>query len=111
MRLLLQHVGSALVAGFTGQDCKSRKWEPHTFSTMLLSVNLSAERRNADELTTHVHAGFTQPEAVTEVDVSRAPPAQGVAGMLQAFQKLFERAQGDPFYAVIAYRSFKPIYE
>ena len=42
--------------------------------------------------------------------MSRAPPAQGVAGVLQSFQKLFERAQGDPFYAVIAYRSFKPIY-
>ena len=45
------------------------------------------------------------------MDVSRAPPAQGVAGVFQSFQKLFERAQGDPFYAVIAYRSFKPIYD
>ena len=43
--------------------------------------------------------------------MSRAPPAQGVAGVLRSFQKLFERAQGDPFYAVIAYRSFKPIYD
>ncbi len=56
-------------------------------------------------------AGFTQPEAVTEVDLSKAPPPQGIAGAIQKVQKLFERAQGDPFYAVIAYRGYKPVYE
>ena len=64
-----------------------------------------------EHLVTWGCAGFTRPEAVTEVDVSRALPAQGVARVLQSFQKLFERTQGDPFYAVIAYRSFKPIYD
>ena len=56
-------------------------------------------------------AGFTEPEAVTEVDMSKVPPAQGIAGAIQKVQKLFERAQGDPFYAVIAYRGYKPVYE
>lgn len=43
--------------------------------------------------------------------MSKAPPASGIAGLLGKLQKLFERAQGDPFYAVIAYRGFKPVYE
>ena len=43
--------------------------------------------------------------------MSKAPPAPGIAGLLGKVQKLFERAKGDPFYTVIAYRGFKPVYE
>ena len=43
--------------------------------------------------------------------MSNAPPAQGIAGAIQKVQRLFERAQGDPFYAIIAHRGYKPVYE
>ena len=52
-------------------------------------------------------AGFTEPEAVNDVDLSDAPQPQGIAALLQNAQKLFRRVQGDPFYAVISYRNFK----
>ncbi|EIE19047.1 S-adenosyl-L-methionine-dependent methyltransferase, partial [Coccomyxa subellipsoidea C-169] len=51
--------------------------------------------------------GFTEPEAVNDVDLSDAPQPQGIAALLQNAQKLFRRVQGDPFYAVISYRNFK----
>ena len=51
-------------------------------------------------------AGFTQPEIVTQVGDE---PGRG--GLLQTVQKFFKRAQGDPFYAVVAYRNVKPVYE
>ena len=68
----------------------------------------SAAWSSSDNFTS---AGFTEPEAVTEVDMNKAPPAQGIAGAIQKLQRSFERAQGDPFYAVIAYRGYKPVYE
>lgn len=49
--------------------------------------------------------GFTKPEVVTEVGVA---PDDSVAGKLKRF---FKRSSGDPFYAVIAYRNFKPVYK
>lgn len=49
-------------------------------------------------------AGFTQPEIVTQVGQQRQP-----RGWLGAVQKLLQRSQGDPFYAVISYRNVKPI--
>jgi hypothetical protein len=56
-------------------------------------------------------AGFTEPEGVTEVDLSNAPPLSGLQAALRPFLALFERAAGDPFYAVISYRNYKPVYE
>lgn len=47
-------------------------------------------------------AGFTQPEVVTAVDVE---PDESLLGKLK---QLFVRSSGDPFYAVVAYRNFKP---
>lgn len=49
--------------------------------------------------------GFTKPEVVTEVGVA---PDNSIAGKLKRF---FKRSSGDPFYAVVAYRNFKPRYE
>jgi len=48
-------------------------------------------------------AGFTQPEVITELD---EVVDESILGKLRRF---FSRAQGDPFYAVVAYRNFKPI--
>ncbi|KAG1664736.1 hypothetical protein FOA52_004744 [Chlamydomonas sp. UWO 241] len=63
--------------------------------------------------------GFTQPEALTEVrapDGSAAPSssplaalAQLLPGPLKALARLFERSSSDPFYAVVAYRNFRPM--
>jgi hypothetical protein len=52
-------------------------------------------------------AGFTEPEALMDVDLSDAPPPSGLQSLLQKAQGLFQRMQGDPFYAVISYRNFK----
>jgi SAM-dependent methyltransferase len=50
-------------------------------------------------------AGFTQAEAVTDLgDVVD----DSIFGKLRRF---FARSTGDPFYAVVAYRNFKPIYD
>lgn len=58
--------------------------------------------------------GFTQPEALTEVkpqagdgSATRGGP-QNLPGFLGGFAKLFLRSSSDPFYAVLAYRNFKP---
>jgi SAM-dependent methyltransferase len=48
-------------------------------------------------------AGFTQPEVLTEVSTR---PDDSVLGKLK---RLFARSSSDPFYAVIAYRNFKPV--
>ena len=47
--------------------------------------------------------GFTQPEVITEVGVE---PDRSLMGKLRAFAK---RSSGDPFYAVVAHRNFKPV--
>ncbi|TVU15551.1 hypothetical protein EJB05_39076, partial [Eragrostis curvula] len=50
--------------------------------------------------------GFTQPEVIRKL-----PSAGGGAAQqpLAAFVRLFGMASSDPFYAVIAYRNFKPM--
>ena len=51
-------------------------------------------------------AGFTEPEALTRVDVqTRTGGPFGAA--LTAVRTLWQRSQQDPFYAVLAYRNFK----
>lgn len=55
-------------------------------------------------------AGFTEPEALNDVDLFEAPQPQGLAAVLQNAQKLFRRVQGDPFYAVISYRNIKVVH-
>jgi SAM-dependent methyltransferase len=49
--------------------------------------------------------GFTKPEVITQVG---GAPDVSLVGKLQNFLK---RTQGDPFYAVVAHRNFKPINE
>ena len=56
-----------------------------------------------------MHAGFTEPEALNDVDLSNAPQPQGLAAVWYTAQKMFRRVQGDPFYAVISYRNFKVV--
>ena len=47
--------------------------------------------------------GFTAAEVVTDVAV----PAGGTS-LLERLQRVFARGAGDPFYAVLAYRNYKP---
>ncbi|OUS49613.1 hypothetical protein BE221DRAFT_188922 [Ostreococcus tauri] len=47
--------------------------------------------------------GFTAPEAITDLD---DVVDDSLFGKLR---RLFARSQGDPFYAVVAYRNFRPI--
>ena len=54
-------------------------------------------------------AGFTEPQALNDVDLSEEPQPQGFAAVLRSAQRLFQRVQGDPFYAVISYRNYKPV--
>ncbi|KAK9832709.1 hypothetical protein WJX81_002517 [Elliptochloris bilobata] len=50
--------------------------------------------------------GFTEPEALTDVDV--APPPQGpLAALLSKAKAFLQRSSGDPFYAVVAYRNYR----
>ena len=49
--------------------------------------------------------GYTQPEVITSMEVK---PDESIVGKIKSF---FKRAQGDPFYAVVAYRNFKPVHE
>ncbi|KAK9824399.1 hypothetical protein WJX72_010015 [[Myrmecia] bisecta] len=53
--------------------------------------------------------GFTQPEAITQVEVKQ--PTEGVQGLLAKLSGFMKRAQGDPFYAIVAYRNFKPVHD
>jgi hypothetical protein len=55
-------------------------------------------------------AGFTEPEALTDVDVSPPPPG-ALAALLSRLTSLLQRASGDPFYAVVAYRSYRRLPE
>jgi hypothetical protein len=56
--------------------------------------------------------GYTEPEVVLQVPLP-AGQQQG-SGLLQLLpkqlQQFFARASSDPFYAVLAYRNFKPDY-
>ena len=45
------------------------------------------------------------------MDLSSAPKPSGFAALLRPVQRLLERSQGDPFYAVVSHRNFKPTYE
>ena len=49
--------------------------------------------------------GFTQPEIVKNV------PPKADASLLSGMMRLIGLYRTDPFYAVIAYRNFKPVYE
>ena len=49
--------------------------------------------------------GFTKAEVITEVGVE---PDDSIIGKMKRF---FQRSSGDPFYAVVAYRNFKPVVE
>ena len=51
-------------------------------------------------------AGFTEPEALTDVDVSPPPPG-ALAALLSRMTSLWQRASGDPFYAVVSYRNYR----
>jgi hypothetical protein len=44
-----------------------------------------------------------------QVGGEKKPLAGGVSGFLAGFQKLMEAGQKDPFYAVVAYRNFRPV--
>ena len=50
-------------------------------------------------------AGFTAPEVITDLDDI------GDDSLFSKFRRFFQRSQSDPFYAVVAYRNFKPVYE
>jgi hypothetical protein len=50
--------------------------------------------------------GFTQPEVVRKLP---SPGGGSSASPLDAVIRLFGMANSDPFYAVIAYRNFKPM--
>lgn len=54
-------------------------------------------------------AGFTEPQALNDVDLSEEPLPQGFAAVLQNARRLFQTVQGDPFYAVISYRNYKRV--
>lgn len=57
-------------------------------------------------------AGFTEPEVVKEVPsapAGRDSVASGPVQLLKAIGSFFQRSGQDPFYAVIAYRNFKPM--
>ena len=45
------------------------------------------------------------------MDLSAEPAPTGLQALLRPALKLFERAQGDPFYAVVSYRNYKPVHE
>ena len=49
-------------------------------------------------------AGFTAPEVITELGARD----ETVLGKIRRF---FQRSAGDPFYAVVAYANYKPVYE
>jgi hypothetical protein len=59
--------------------------------------------------------GFTEPEVLLQVPI---PEGQQQGGLLkglvqvlpQPLQQLLSRSGSDPFYAVVAYRGFKPEY-
>lgn len=62
--------------------------------------------------------GFTEPEVLLEVPLPPERQDQGnglLAGLVkvlpQPLQQLLSRSSSDPFYAVLAYRNFKPEYE
>jgi hypothetical protein len=53
--------------------------------------------------------GFTQPEVVRRLPPSDAAGGKSGSSPLEALMRLFGQAGSDPFYAVIAYRNFKPL--
>ena len=51
-------------------------------------------------------AGFTEPDAYKQLP---DPVEQtGIAGLLNQVRGVFQQLQRDPFYAVVAYKDFKP---
>lgn len=53
--------------------------------------------------------GFTQPEVVRRLPPTDAAAGKSGSSPLEALMRLFGQAGSDPFYAVIAYRNFKPM--
>lgn len=60
--------------------------------------------------------GFTEPEVLLQVPIPEGRQQQGglldglVKVLPQPLQQLLSRSGSDPFYAVLAYRNFKPEY-
>lgn len=56
--------------------------------------------------------GYTEPEVVMQVALPAAQQQGGALAQLlpKQLQQFFARASNDPFYAVLAYRNFKPDY-
>jgi len=59
--------------------------------------------------------GFTEPEVLLEVPIPEGRQQDGggllgglVKALPQPLQQLLSRSSSDPFYAVLAYRNFKP---
>ena len=59
-----------------------------------------------DVLTLFYGSGFTLPEALRELPKEVEP--SGIAGFLTKAKNLIQKAQRDPFYAVISYKDSKP---
>lgn len=53
--------------------------------------------------------GFTQPEIIKQKPAAAANPQQGNDYLLSLLG--FGFSGSDPFYAVVAYKNFKPVYE
>jgi hypothetical protein len=45
-----------------------------------------------------------------QVGGEKKPSIGGISSFLAGFQKLMEAGQKDPFYAVVAYRNFRPMH-
>jgi hypothetical protein len=58
--------------------------------------------------------GFTEPEVLLQVPIPEGQDQGLLGGLLKALpqplQQLLSRSSSDPFYAVLAYRNFKPEY-
>ena len=69
------------------------------------SVELLTLRPEPWMILNHVSRRYREAEVFTEVGVS---PDNSIVGKMKRF---FKRSSGDPFYAVVAHRNFKPVYE
>ncbi|MCL7044135.1 hypothetical protein MKW94_021182 [Papaver nudicaule] len=57
--------------------------------------------------------GFTQPEVIRKIGSGGGDPAEQKSNFISQIMKLLGAlsSSSDPFYAVVAYKNFKPIYE
>lgn len=53
--------------------------------------------------------GFTQPEIIRKLPAEASKEGNSLFGWIKGFLGLLSGS--DPFYAVIAYKNFKPLYE